>query len=539
MKKFIFMRLATLCCIVPVLMCGIVASAEENYSSLVYPGESGKLVYVPDEQGNVIPDFSYAGYEGGGVRLPDVPVKITLDPVDGDDSMQIQRAIDRISAMSLDENGFRGAVLLKKGVYDLHAPLWITAGGIVLRGEGNGPEDTILTGYGKHDSRDSRTYLTQSRLIIVRGSGSAEEVPGSARRITDEYVPVGTHNFNVENTRGLKKGDTIIVRRYGNEDWVREVGMVNPKTGKPKVQSPIDSERTITAIKGKRITVDIPLVCPIEKRWGGGEVIKYSDDRRISHVGIENLRGVSDFDPSQRTTRIYQTVPTEGPEYFSDENHYWNFISIDNAKNCWVRDIKTRHFARSCVVMEGGSKWITVQDCDAREHVSRLAGSRRRGFAIHGQLCLVQRCTTDDGRHDFVTGGDICGPSVFLDCTAGKSYSSSEPHGSWGFGMLYDNVKAPLTIRYTKRTTPVWCGAFCCLWNCEGIFIVQKPPTAQNWAIGHIGEYDMIHNIPLVDFSKEKGFIESQGRHISPRSLYLTQLEERLGEEALANIAKE
>ncbi len=524
-------------CLTLVLLSGVTVSAQENHSSLVYPVENGKLVYVPDEQGNVIPDFSYAGYMGGGVKLPELPVKITLEPVEGDDSIQIQRAINRISNVTPDENGFRGAILLKKGIYDLHAPLWIITSGIVLRGEGNGPEDTVLTGCGKH-GLSGFGYSESSQLINVRGAGAADIIPDSARKITDDYVPAGTYTLHVENTRGLKKGDTIIIRRYGNEEWVRAVGMLHSKTGEPIKQDPIDAERKIIAIKGKQITVDIPIVCPIDAQWGGGEIIEYTDERRISQVGIENLRGVSDFDPSKRTTTIYQTVPTEGPEYFCDEDHYWNFISIDNAKNCWVRDVHTRHFARSQVLMERGSKWITVQDCDAREHVSRLSGSRRRAFAIGGELCLVQRCTADDGRHDFVTNGNLCGPSVFLDCIAGSRYSSSEPHGSWGFGMLYDNVEHDLTVRYTKRTTPTWCGAFCCLWNCEGMFIVQKPPFAQNWAIGQIGEYKMIHNIPLVDLTKPLGFIESHGKHVMPRSLYLMQLEKRLGKDAVANIAK-
>ncbi|MFC1552193.1 hypothetical protein ACFL6P_06450 [Candidatus Latescibacterota bacterium] len=513
------------------------AQAQENNSTLVYPGENGSLVYVPDEDGNVIPDFSYAGYMGGGVKLPELPVKMTLEPVEGDDSIQIQRAINRVSDMPPDENGFRGAILLKKGIYDLHSPLWIVTGGIVLRGEGNGPEDTVLTGYGKH-GLGGFDFSEGSRLINIRGAGAADLIMDSAKKITDDYVPAGTYTLNLESTRGLKKGDTIVIRRYGNEDWVRAVGMLHSKTGEPARQAPIDCERTITAVKGKRITVDIPIVCPIDSRWGGGEVIPFTDERRICQIGIENLRGVSDFDPSKRTRTIWQTVPTQGEEYFCDEDHYWNFISIDNAKNCWVRDVHTRHFARSQVLMERGSKWITVQDCDAREHVSQRSGSRRRAFAIGGEMCLVQRCTTDDGRHDFVTNGNLCGPSVFLDCVAGTRYSSSEPHGSWGFGMLYDNVEHDLTVRHTLRTTPTWCGAFCLLWNCEGMFIVQKPPFAQNWAIGQIGEYKMIHNIPLVDLTKPRGFIESQGKHVTPRSLYLTQLEERLGKDAVANIAK-
>ena len=54
--------------------------SEKNFSRLVYPNKDGKLVYTPDEKGNVIPDFSHYGYTGGGVALPDVPVVMTVIP---------------------------------------------------------------------------------------------------------------------------------------------------------------------------------------------------------------------------------------------------------------------------------------------------------------------------------------------------------------------------------------------------------------------------------------------------------------------------
>jgi hypothetical protein len=47
----------------------------------------------------------------------------------------------------------------------------------------------------------------------------------------------------------------------------------------------------------------------------------------------------------------------------------------------------------------------------------------------------------------------------------------------------------------------------------------------------------MVFNIPLQDLTKENGHIESWDRHVTPRSLYLTQLRERLGEAAVRNIA--
>src|SRR3954466_14219665 len=80
--------------------------------SKVYPGPDGKLVYVPDEQGNVILDSSHAGYGGGGVPIPTVPVKEIIWPVAGDNTEHVQAAIDRVSALPLDKFGFRGALVL-------------------------------------------------------------------------------------------------------------------------------------------------------------------------------------------------------------------------------------------------------------------------------------------------------------------------------------------------------------------------------------------------------------------------------------------
>ena len=115
-------------------------------TTLVYPGTDGKLVYVADSLGNKIPDFSNAGYKGGGVPIPYVAIKETVWPVLGDNSANIQAAIDRVSALPLDASGFRGAVLLKMGTYELEKPLNIKASGVVLRGEGMSDIGTILIG---------------------------------------------------------------------------------------------------------------------------------------------------------------------------------------------------------------------------------------------------------------------------------------------------------------------------------------------------------------------------------------------------------
>jgi len=191
------------------------------------------------------------------------------------------------------------------------------------------------------------------------------------------------------------------------------------------------------------------------------------------------------------------------------------------------------------VTTSASTKWITIQDCESKEPVSIRAGARRFTFQLNGQLALVQRCFSQKGRHSFVMQNHASSGNVFLDCQAVNPYSTSEPHSMWVNGALYDNIKAPLTARYWKDISIGWAGANIVFWNCEGDFLIQKPPAAQNYSFGHIGINAVIFNALLQDLTKPNGHVESLDRHVTPRSLYLTQLHERLGMEAVKNVTRE
>jgi hypothetical protein len=526
--------------------------------SRIYPGPDGKLVYAPDQQGNTLLDSSHAGYGGGGVPIPSVPVKETIWPVAGDNTEHVQAALDKVSALPVDKYGFRGAVLLRAGSYRMATPVTIKASGVVLRGEGMSDIGTVLigTGTGRPAVPPAAPAAPppggggrggggggfgggQPTLIRIAGAAGAVVREETKQLVIDDYVPVGARTFKVASARGFKPGDAVIVRRIGNADWIAAVGM-NGETPQSRWQPfNIDWDRVITDVQGNTITIDAPITCAIEKRWGGGELMAYDDRGRIEKVGVENLRGVSEFDPTVRT-REYGNMDRPNyiaEEYYADENHYSNFIIFDNLKHGWVRNATALHFVNSMVGAARGSKWITVQDCVSREPISRRMGARRFTFALRGQLAFVQRCHSDKGRHSFMMGQPTASGNVFLDCEATNPYSSSEPHEQWATGGLYDNVHAPLTARFWKNINIGWAGANTVFWNCEGSFLVQKPPTAQNYAFGHIGVDAVVFNIPLQDPTKEGGHIESLDRHVAPRSLYLTQLRERLGDAAVRNIA--
>jgi len=529
------------------IISGIFVAAQDirPTTSLVYPGVDGNLVYVADSLGNKIPDFSNAGYKGGGVAIPMIQPKATVWPVRGDNSEHLQKIIDSVSALPLDAYGFRGAILLKMGEYNLEKPIYIKASGVVLRGEGMSDIGTILIGKIPKQTPGQNGRGGRPALINISGDSAIKVLEETKQTITDKYVPVGARSFNVSSAKAFKVGDKVIIRRIGNEDWIKELGEDSATVGRNRWRPfDINYDRTVTGIKGNTITIDAPIFCAIETRWGGGFLFKYNDPR-IENVGIENLRGISEYDPTVRTTeygnmdrdKLDPRYRYKGEEYYSDENHYSNFINITNTKNAWVRNMSALHFVSSVVQVNAGSKWVTVQDCESREPVSQRWGGRRFIFHMNGQFCLVQRCVSQKGRHSFVQQQSEASGNVFLDCTAVNPYSSSEPHNHWVNGSLYDNVKAPLTARYWDYIIG-WAGANIVFWNCEGDFLIQKPPTAQNYSFGHIGVNAVIFNAGLQDLTKPNGHVESMDAHVTPRSLYLTQLKERLGMEAVNNTLK-
>jgi len=269
----------------------------------------------------------------------------------------------------------------------------------------------------------------------------------------------------------------------------------------------------IADINGDVAMLDTPVICSIEQRYGGGGVRK-AVDQRGRGASVENLRLES----------VYQ----KGKES-SDELHAWTAIRISSIVDSWVRNVTAVHFAYSCVQVDKNASRITVQDCAMIDPVSEIIGGRRYSFVGGGQFVLFQRCYARNGRHDFVTGQLDVGPTVFLDCLAEHTHSDIGPHHRWSCGQLYDNVRGGqinVQDRGGMGTGHGWAGNCQVLWNCEAkTFICEKPwiISAQNWAVGCIGE----KGTPALA-GRPEGFWESYGQHVTPRSLYLSQLSARI-----------
>jgi hypothetical protein len=511
------------------LALALAVSASAATSEWVRRNADGQLSYKADERGNTIPDFSRAGYAGGGVRLPDVPTVLTLSPRPagdlGDDGARIQEAINQVAAHPADARGIRGAVLLKRGLYRVEGSLRIRASGVVLRGEGPeaGPAGTTILATGK----------TQRTLIEVGAASGVRrtEVPNSRRRILDGYVPWSATTFTIEPGADLKVGERIVVFRPGTDAWIRELGM-DRITNRPGAEPgstkqwtaagfDLDFERTIVAIEGDRLTLDAPVMNALDAKFGGASIYRYAFPR-IAECGVEKLRLVSEYEKGKET---------------SDEAHAWIGIGLGAVENAWVREVTAVHFSHA-VEANANSLFVTIEDSAHLDPVSQITGSRRYSFSLNGQYGLVQRCRAQDARHAFVTGSKVRGPNVFLDSVSTRSHADSGPHHRWAVGTLYDNIADDNQIRVQDRqwagSGHGWAGAQQVLWNCASkTLVLQQPPTAQNYAIGCVGEFVAGDWNPQA----RRGIIEARGTPVLPRSLYHAQLEARLGVKALENIA--
>src|SRR5690348_13349536 len=152
------------------LAWAIVGCARGAASEWVRPGPDGKLVYKTTPAGDRIMDLSFAGYMGGGVALPDVPVVKTVKPSGGEDDTEvIQKAIDEVGAMPM-KGGFRGAVVLSAGTFKCAQTITIAASGVVSRGSGTaGSSATTIKMTG-------RPHVA----LAVRSGGPAQRRGGAA-----------------------------------------------------------------------------------------------------------------------------------------------------------------------------------------------------------------------------------------------------------------------------------------------------------------------------------------------------------------------
>jgi hypothetical protein len=474
-------------------------------SQWVYPDGKGRLAYKAlNAGGDHIMDFSQAGYMAGGVALPEVPATVTLSPSGGDDTPAIQAALDMVASKPL-AGGFRGAVVLKSGTFQLGGVLRLTASGVVLRGAGSKPGGTELKFTG-----------AARRVMYVTGSG-ARVLDTAPATITDDYVPAGSTTFTVNSAAGFKVGDQVMVGRPVTAAWISLLGMDQlVRNGAPQTWisagSIIRGERAITAVAGNKITVDIPVPDSFDGKYvkpPGGSIVKFSYAGRITQVGVEGFRAVG-------------SPRAEGNDF--------HFMEMSAVADAWVRDVVAQDFT-STVVVRDSVKRVTLEDVLANHTpVAYFTAAAPSDFNIDGSQIFMNRGGSKGGNKIFYhsTAGGVVGPNVILGFEGSGMRSHVQPHMRWATGLLVDDTHLDDgNIEYINRKTAGsghgWTMGWGVIWNSSASSInVEQPEGAANWAIGCTGN------------KGGNGIFDSHGVAVAPKSLYLAQLCARLGPKAVA-----
>jgi Leucine-rich repeat (LRR) protein len=497
------------------------ASGIAQFSSDIIYKENGRLTYVSDYEGNRIPDFSHAGYRGGGVALPEIPVVITLEPQDGDDSNRIQAALDEVGSMEKNEYGIRGAVKLKPGRYSISSNIYVRHSGVVLRGSGD------------NDNPETATIIKAAKSIqgavLQLNGGTVEEwnrpsvsTLQSETNITTDFVPVGSRTFEVEDASGFKVGDNIIVLHRATEEWLQAVDYGATHTAPPWTvdrRLNITYNRYITGISGNLVSIDAPVYNHLDRNLSQSVIFKANRNNLITEVGIEDLRLV---------------IETDG-EF--TENHPRHALMFDGVENGWARGVTVMHFSFTGIGTVR-STFVTIKDSRALEPHSLLTGSRRYNFNTWelSNNILFENVLASNSRHCFISNGmaSVSGV-VFTNSTSYRTTSLSEGHRMWSQALLFEKISfvEPQTTnvmghynRGSGGSGHGWASAHSVAWNNDAPgrrIYIEKPPTSQNYGIG---------NRAIVagtgPYGHLSGYIEGTNQVPEFESLYQTQLEERL-----------
>lgn len=469
--------------------------------------KDNKITYMPDAQGNRIPDYSFCGYRSSEATIPSASNVIFVPFREGDASDIIQRAINYAASLKPDANGLRGAVLLDKGTFVLDKNLMISVSGVVLRGVSK--TETILKKRG----------FDRSAFVKIEGKNNAQIA--DTYEISNTYLPVNEKTITLAGAPSIKTGDRVKIIRPSTKEWIASIGCATFGGGESALGwKPGDTDlvwdRTVTAVNGNSISIDAPLTVAIDSKFGGGKVSVYNWTERISECAVENLTLESDYNRS----------------YPKDEDHCWTGISVENAENCWVRAVNFRHFAGNAIFLQPTASKITVEDCISCEPVSEIGGFRRMTFFNMGQLNLFQRCYSENGINDFAVGFTAAGPNAFVQCDTKESLGFSGSTDAWACGLLFDVVNIDgnnLTFKNLgqSKNGAGWNTANSMFWQCTASEIECYSPAAdaKNRAYGCWSQY-----------SGDGEWAESDN-HVQPRSLFYAQLQDRLGKDVSAQAA--
>lgn len=534
------------------------------------PGRADGLDFITSK---FLQDFSYAGYHLGRRPLPrvtgpvfDVVTDFGADPTGRSDATAaIQTAINTATAAG------GGVVYLPAGTFQLSLPanavacLTIRASGIVLRGAGAGL--TFL--------HNTTTDMRGHRVIRVQEprGGSWTNAAGDPVLITrDELGP--TRELQLATVDGFSVGDSIIVYNPSTADFINDLKMGPGADGVNWLENPdaVRGPRNLRRIESidtaaRTITIDAPTRWQLRTRDAASV---YPAPASISEVGLEHF--------SIGNTRHPGTCGWAESDYSVSgrsayDTHDSYLIELAGVTNGWIQNVSSynpgndndAHMLSNGITLNWCRAVTIRQTTMAR---AQYGGGGGNGYGIRlnaANECLVIDSETGWLRHGFVFWRTENSGNVVTGCydhhsgqqqgngtvtpTAG---TGSDHHGIFSHSNLHDNNRVEhsrleAAYRGNSGSNPAHgtSSSQSVFWNITGLAylrsedeIVHSQQFGHGYIIGTQGPASAIRLNEKRPNSAERtnpvdvaeGIGESA--RLVPQSLYLDQLERRLGAES-------
>lgn len=239
-----------------------------------------RLTYQPDVDGNMIPDFSHAGFRGGGVPLPTTldgfGAKVHNLPCNGDAS-DVTNLLAILAVVNKDTlnptTGFRSVIQFGAGECNFVGQQVTVprVSGLVFRGAGS----LAATG----------TTLLCSDVPWFLNSGGVSAI-STVVSIT-RTVPTGSYKIFVSNTSVFSVGSRVTVSFTATEEWLNK--MQTNSTADAEILNKVYTVmRFVTAVGADFITIEAPMYYPVFS--GSVQVVTNPNNRNLVFMNMRGIR---------------------------------------------------------------------------------------------------------------------------------------------------------------------------------------------------------------------------------------------------------
>lgn len=520
----------------------------QSWRSSLYPEN-----WIPgyaDAQGRFLHDFSYAGYKSGLEAIPEKIspiVDITKAPYNADNTGNadittiIQQAVNDISSTG-------GIVYFPAGEYAMSVPsdrsygVRVSSNNILIRGSG--------TGVTKIKNRT--TSMRNKKLFyFCPNSADWENNLNAELALVEDAVPL-SHEVRVANGSLYAEGNWVILRTNITPEFIEEHKSTGYWTSSGVKGQFLCRQIVAVNIQTNTITLDAPIRYPMKTR---DNARIYKLRAQLTECGMENLSiGNIEHSGSGFEEDDYTVSGTAAHQV-----HASHLIVIQNAVNCWFRNVHTYRPAENkgnFHTLSNGIhlyhvRNITVEGCDFRNSQYEGGGGNGYMYTLQGNDCLLKNCHAEGSRHNYSFKTMAANGNVLHNCASKDPAKATDFHMHLSMANLIDNftadgdyIDAGFRASGSSRGRHMYTTTESVIWNTKSIkqfgnlsYVVNSKQFGYGYVIGTSGVAPGVHLYPLegtsnsgvpyntapVDFAEGVG----NGKTLIPQSLYLDQLEKR------------